>query len=51
MALGHLNPISLKRGGIFIFPELSSVRMETLSGEHSISREFEVVSKPTLNVL
>ncbi len=27
MALGRPNPISLKRGGIFIFPGLSSVRI------------------------
>jgi hypothetical protein len=27
MALGRPNPISLKRGGIFIFPELSSIRI------------------------
>ncbi len=34
MALGSLNPISLKRGGIFIFPMLSSVRIIKLYQEN-----------------
>jgi hypothetical protein len=34
MALGRLNPISLKRGGIFILPELSCVRIMKLYQEN-----------------
>jgi hypothetical protein len=33
MALGRPNPISLKRGGIFLFPDLSSVKIMNLYQE------------------